>query len=123
MVLEEALAAHDVKNDPTNFEAHYNLAAMLQGRGRLENAIKEYEAALRELVKAKVKRAPITREEPAPKPAKVINLMDALRKSVKGDAASVVEKKSRTKAAVGSKKGITLVKSSNMKTGRSRKTA
>ena len=47
MVLEEALAAHDVKNDPTNFEAHYNLAAMLQGRGRLENAIKEYEAALR----------------------------------------------------------------------------
>ena len=47
MVLEEALAAHDVKNDPANFEAHYNLAAMLQGRGRLENAIKEYEAALR----------------------------------------------------------------------------
>jgi DNA end-binding protein Ku len=83
----------------------------------------EYEAALRELVKAKVKRAPIPREEPAPKSAKVINLMDALRKSVKGDAASVVEKKSRTKAAVGSKKGITLVKSSNMKTGRSRKTA
>ena len=83
----------------------------------------EYEAALRELVKAKVKHAPIPREEPAPKSAKVINLMDALRKSVKGDAASVGEKKSRTKAAVGSKKGITLVKSSNMKTGRSRKTA
>jgi DNA end-binding protein Ku len=83
----------------------------------------EYEAALRELVKAKVKHAPIPREEPAPKSAKVINLMDALRKSVKGDAASVAEKKSRTKAAVGSKKGITLVKSSNMKAGRSRKTA
>jgi DNA end-binding protein Ku len=83
----------------------------------------EYEAALRELVKAKVKHAPIPREEPAPKSAKVINLMDALRKSVKGDAASGVEKKSRTKAGVGSKKGITLVKSSNMKAGRSRKTA
>jgi DNA end-binding protein Ku len=83
----------------------------------------EYEAALRELVKAKVKHAPIPREEPAPKSAKVINLMDALRKSVKGDASSVVEKKSRTKTAVGSKKGITLVKSSNVKAGRSRKTA
>jgi Tfp pilus assembly protein PilF/mono/diheme cytochrome c family protein len=47
MVLEEALAAHDVKNDPANFEAHYNLAAMLQGHGRLGDAIKEYEAALR----------------------------------------------------------------------------
>jgi Flp pilus assembly protein TadD len=47
MVLEEALAAHDVKSDPGNFEAHYNLGAMLQGHGRLEEAIKEYEAALR----------------------------------------------------------------------------
>jgi DNA end-binding protein Ku len=83
----------------------------------------EYEAALRELVKAKVKHAPIPREEPAPKSAKVINLMDALRKSVKGDVAPVTEKKSRTKTAAGSKKGITLVKSSNMKAGRSRKTA
>jgi DNA end-binding protein Ku len=83
----------------------------------------EYEAALRELVKAKVKHAPIPREEPAPKSAKVINLMDALRKSVKGDVAPVTEKKSRAKTAAGSKKGITLVKSSNMKAGRSRKTA
>jgi Tfp pilus assembly protein PilF len=47
MVLEEALDAHDIKNDPANFEAHYNLASMLQGRGRLEDAIKEYETALR----------------------------------------------------------------------------
>jgi tetratricopeptide (TPR) repeat protein len=47
MLLEEALSAHDVKNDPKNFEAHYNLAAMLQGRERLDEAIREYEAALR----------------------------------------------------------------------------
>lgn len=47
MVLEEALAADDVKNDPDNFEAHYNLAAMLQARGRFDEAISEYEAALR----------------------------------------------------------------------------
>lgn len=47
MVLEEALAAHDIKNDPDNFEAHYNLAAMLQGRGQLDGAISEYQTALR----------------------------------------------------------------------------
>jgi Tfp pilus assembly protein PilF len=47
MVLEEALAAHDVKNDPDNFEAHYNLAAMWQAKGRLDEAIGEYQNALR----------------------------------------------------------------------------
>lgn len=45
-LLEEALALHDVKNDPANFEAHYNLAAMLQARGRLNDAITEYQTAL-----------------------------------------------------------------------------
>ena len=43
----------------------------------------DYEAALRELVKAKMKHLPLPLEEkPAPR-AKVINLMDALRRSVK----------------------------------------
>src|ERR1700722_5971678 len=71
----------------------------------------DYEAALRELVEAKVKHAPIPRDEPAPKSAKVINLMDALRKSVQGDEAAAVKKKtSATPAASGSRKGISLVK-------------
>jgi tetratricopeptide (TPR) repeat protein len=47
MMLEEALAAHDVKNDPSDFEAHYNLAAMLQARGRTDEAIEQYQTALR----------------------------------------------------------------------------
>ncbi|MGH9510816.1 MAG: tetratricopeptide repeat protein [Terriglobales bacterium] len=46
MVLQEALSRHDIRNDPGNFEAHYNLAAMLQIRGNDAEAIKEYEAAL-----------------------------------------------------------------------------
>jgi tetratricopeptide (TPR) repeat protein len=46
-LLEEALAQHDVKNDPGNFEAHYNLAAMRQARGQPNDAISEYETALR----------------------------------------------------------------------------
>jgi len=84
----------------------------------------EYETALRELVEAKVKHAPIPREEPAPKSAKVVNLMDALRKSVRGDAAPTAKKKASASPAVaGSRKGISLVKPAAGKSGKSRKSA
>ncbi len=43
-----------------------------------------YEAALRELVEAKMKHLPLPLEEKPAKRAKVINLMDALRRSVDG---------------------------------------
>jgi DNA end-binding protein Ku len=83
----------------------------------------EYEAALRELVEAKVKHLPIPQEEPARKTAKVINLMDALRKSVRGDEAPAATKKGVARSTgTESKKGLTLIKSST-KTGRSRKSA
>jgi DNA end-binding protein Ku len=80
----------------------------------------EYEAALREMVEAKVKHRPIPQEEPAPKSAKVINLMDALRKSVRSDAAPAAKKKAT--AHTGSRKGITLVKPA-VKASKSRKSA
>jgi DNA end-binding protein Ku len=84
----------------------------------------EYEAALREMIEAKVKHAPIPRDEPAPKSAKVINLMDALRKSVRGDAQPAVKKKADAKVpAAESKKGIMLVKSATTKAGKSQKSA
>lgn len=83
----------------------------------------EYEAALRELVEAKVKHAPIPRDEPARKSVKVINLMDALRKSVRGDEGAASKKVPAKHVATGSKKGITLVKPAPAKTGRSRKSA
>ena len=44
MALQEALARHDVEKNPGDFEAHYNLAAMLQAKDKLEAAIPEYEA-------------------------------------------------------------------------------
>ena len=47
-----------------------------------------YEVALRELVDAKVNHEPIPQDEPAPKRAKVINLMDALRSSLQAKAAN-----------------------------------
>ena len=86
----------------------------------------EYEAALREMVEAKVQHAPIPRDEPAPKSAKVINLMDALRKSVRGDEAPAAKKAAPARqATAAAKKGITLVKpgETKAKASRSRKSA
>jgi len=37
-VLQEAIARHHVENNPRDFEAHYNLAAMLQTRGELSQS-------------------------------------------------------------------------------------
>jgi tetratricopeptide (TPR) repeat protein/mono/diheme cytochrome c family protein len=47
MWLQEELARHNIRNNPGNFEAHYNLASMLQARGDAAAAQAEYEAALR----------------------------------------------------------------------------
>jgi tetratricopeptide (TPR) repeat protein len=46
-VLQEAIAKHNVEKNPEDFEAHYNLGAMLQVRGELGEALKHYEEALR----------------------------------------------------------------------------
>jgi DNA end-binding protein Ku len=84
-----------------------------------------YEVALRELVEAKVKNAPVPRQEPAPQTSKVVNLMDALRKSVQR-AESPDPKKEPVKspaskaATAAAKKGIALV---NGKPGKARKSA
>jgi tetratricopeptide (TPR) repeat protein len=46
MTLQESLARHHIENNPANFEAHYNLAAMLQLRGATPEALQQFEAAL-----------------------------------------------------------------------------
>jgi DNA end-binding protein Ku len=78
-----------------------------------------YEVALKELVEAKVKHAPIPEDEPVePQRGKVVNLMDALRKSVQNTetAPAVSKKKPPVRAASlfpehEEKAGPTLVKS------------
>jgi tetratricopeptide (TPR) repeat protein len=45
-ILQEALARHNVDKNPADFEAHYNLGAMLQGRGDIAGAEKQYAMAL-----------------------------------------------------------------------------
>jgi Tfp pilus assembly protein PilF len=45
-VLMEALARRTLENDPSDFAAHYNLAAMLQGRQQLSEALGHYRQAV-----------------------------------------------------------------------------
>jgi DNA end-binding protein Ku len=89
----------------------------------------QYESALRELVEAKMKHVPLPDAEPEPKRGKVINLMDALKKSIRGgnekdEGEKVAAPKAasrRKKPAVPAQKGIALVKPA--KSSRSRKSA
>jgi len=80
-----------------------------------------YEVAVKELVDAKLKHAPIPHDEaPASKRGKVVNLMDALRKSVQSKSfasedSGTSPKKTRTR------KGPVLVKSSAPKPSRAAK--
>ena len=74
-----------------------------------------YEKAVRELVEAKVKNMPVPQEEPIrPQPAKVINLMDALRKSIGAEGAPAAPARGGKKPPASEKepaaKGIGLVK-------------
>jgi DNA end-binding protein Ku len=81
---------------------------------RLENFRDDYEAALRELIEAKRKEKPLPISEGKPR-ARVINLMDALKRSVsesnqKENRPNGDRPRARSSAR-SSKKGPTLVKS------------
>jgi DNA end-binding protein Ku len=80
----------------------------------LSKFVDGYEVAVKELVEAKLKHLPIPKDEaPAPTRGNVINLMDALRKSV-GEAKEVggrPAKKPVASVKPDTKKGIGLVKS------------
>lgn len=74
-----------------------------------------YEAAVRELVEAKLKHLPVPKDEAvAPRRGQVINLMDALKKSLSGDEAAAGKKKPvasvKPEVKPDAKKGISLVK-------------
>jgi Tfp pilus assembly protein PilF len=45
--IQEALALHHIQNNPDDFEAHYNLAALLQMRGNLSGALLQFTEAVR----------------------------------------------------------------------------
>jgi DNA end-binding protein Ku len=83
-----------------------------------------YEVAVKELVDAKLKHAPIPRDEaPAPKRGKVINLMDALRNSVQSRSSDADDSEQRATKKSASRKGPVLVRSNASKSPKSAKTA
>jgi DNA end-binding protein Ku len=84
-----------------------------------------YEVAVKELINAKVNKMPVPKDEVPQSTGKVINLMDALRKSLSGADSSSgkrVPKKPAASVKTEPKKGIGLVKSPT-KTSAKRKTA
>ncbi len=80
------------------------------------------EAALKELVEAKVNHAPVPKDEVSkPKRNNVVNLMDALRKSVGGGDSSEGEMTGKKKPAKSEgKKGSALVKAATKATAKRR---
>lgn len=71
-----------------------------------------YEAAVRELVEAKLKHLPVPKDEvAAPRKGQVVNLMDALKKSLSGgEAVAAGKKKPVASVKEDAQKGIALVK-------------
>jgi len=47
MLLQEAMARHNLEKNPADFEAHYNFAAILQARGVSAEAIQQFQFAVR----------------------------------------------------------------------------
>jgi tetratricopeptide (TPR) repeat protein/mono/diheme cytochrome c family protein len=45
--IQEALALHHIQNNPEDFEAHYNLAALLEMKGELSGAVLQFTQAVR----------------------------------------------------------------------------
>jgi DNA end-binding protein Ku len=102
----------EIKDAPINEDSLEMAEALIKRKtakfeiGKFQDG---YETAVKELVDAKLKHMPIPVEEtPLPQTGKVINLMDALRKSLGDDAASGA-KKPPVKETAG-RKGISVVK-------------
>lgn len=79
-----------------------------------EKFVDDYEVALKELIDAKVEHHPVPREEKEPRRAKVINLMDALRKSV-GEPESKASSRKSDMSAKASGESKSRKKTSGMK--------
>ncbi|SEF53655.1 DNA end-binding protein Ku [Bryocella elongata] len=118
----------EVKKTPVNADSLALAKELIKRRSgsfEPESFVDGYEAAVKELVEAKLQHIPVPRDEaPATSRGKVINLMDALRKSVSGDSGVENEAKphrqkpepaareSRTRTVKSPNKGLALVKGS-----------
>lgn len=101
---------HEIKVDKKQLEMATELIGTYSAPLHLDEYKDDYEAALRELIKAKRKNKPLQLEEERPQKAKVVNLMDALRRSV--NATNHGETSGRRAKGRAQKKGPMLVKPS-----------
>ena len=105
----------DVKIDSEQLDLAKELIKRRTDKFDLEEYKDEYEKALRELVDAKLKHVELPKEKSAPKNGKVVDLMDALRKSVKSTSEKAAsgkpasEKKPPKRATAETVRGIQLV--------------
>jgi DNA end-binding protein Ku len=110
---------HRVKNASVESDQLYLAKELIQRKSAPfapEKYKDEYEAALRELVESKMENKPLPKEEAPRKSAKVVNLMDALRRSVRGDEEETAPKATAKKTARReSGHGLSLVKSAPKK--------
>jgi DNA end-binding protein Ku len=120
----------DIKHmsvDKESLDLAKELIKRRSGKFDPEKFVDGYEVAVKELVNAKLKHLPIPRdEEVAPPRGKVINLMDALRKSVSTKSAASTEaapaKRTAAKKSAAEKKPIS-ISSGTKKPPRSEKSA
>jgi DNA end-binding protein Ku len=108
----------EVKIDEDSLEMAEALIAKRSAKFDLSKFEDGYEVAVKELVNAKVNHLPIPKDEvPQVRSGKVVNLMDALRKSLGSDTKAVPKKLvASEKAPVG--KGIRLVKAPAQRAGK-----
>jgi DNA end-binding protein Ku len=112
----------DVEISEDQLELAETLIAKRSAKFDLSKFEDGYEVAVKELVDAKINHLPVPKDEISKRsPSKVINLMDALRKSI-GDEKPRVPKKPVASEKAPMRKGIGLVKSSP-KTAMKRKSA
>jgi DNA end-binding protein Ku len=124
-----------VSIDKESLDLAKELIKRRSGKFDASKYVDGYEVAVKELVEAKLKHLPIPQEEaPAPARGKVVNLMDALRKSMTGGAdqagtaAEPAAPKKVAKAASGEKKaekkhGLSLIKNQEKAPPRGEKSA
>jgi DNA end-binding protein Ku len=120
----------DIKHisvDKDSLDLAKELIKKRSGKFDPEKFVDGYEIAVKELVNAKLKHLPIPRDEEVAAPrGKVINLMDALRKSVSTKSAASAEaapaKRSASKKSAAEKKPIS-ISSGTKKPARSEKSA
>jgi DNA end-binding protein Ku len=106
----------DIKHrsiDKESLDLAKELIKRRSGKFDPEKFVDGYEVAVKELVDAKLRHLPIPRdEEPAPQHGKVVNLMDALRKSVSGGASVPADgapaKRSASKKSAAEKKPVSI---------------